>query len=595
MLNGIIDKFGLIAFDSTKSIIARPTNNTYSIVGIKKSDNDTFNTFKELTETIDEMISAIPNIMIPSTIVGKSKYEGFKEVVALYKKQNLSKLLLLSCTMVNLIARHSGAKDVSKIAGFMQNCLALYSIGDNLCSHISFNWDYADTLYIMASNELPDGINLSLAKFREYLKTFNKNNYNSCRLTPTSISVLAKIMCDKQTFIWESSNDQFNHTIVPLRTNITGYVSHCACNDDNNKDEYEHEINYEFGDYGLNSDDKHKHAIFEFKFDNVIVYAIQSVSATDSSENADNKVYSPSSEVKYFWIPDGGEVLNSDSLTDTIERFLELLFVYGMDTSKFMFTFDSEGEIQEISRPTAIPTHYVSDSIPSIINAIQTLHSTKLSRSYALVGQAGTGKTIGAQQISNAFSDVCTFKITKDTIENDLASLAMINYIKAIKRCIIILDDMDRSNLQEKNDAVCSYLQFFDNLNQAAKNDHISYVFIATINDPSKINKLIMCRSGRIDQMVEIGYPDIKSLRYLFKYNDEQINPGNPTDFDSNEFDDAFKYAIDSKITAADIGNIFADMVIYGTKDDTFTPDNVVMAINHIKGRNLMSTNNYMD
>jgi hypothetical protein len=120
-------------------------------------------------------------------------------------------------------------------------------------------------------------------------------------------------------------------------------------------------------------------------------------------------------------------------------------------------------------------------------------------------------------------------------------------------------------------------------------------VFIATINDPSKINKVIMCRSGRIDEMEEIGYPQIDALRYLFEYNDKLVNPDMLTDFNTPEFDAELKYAMEYNVTAADIGNIFADMVIYGSKNEKFTPELVHSAIDRINQRNQMASNNYMD
>ena len=82
------------------------------------------------------------------------------------------------------------------------------------------------------------------------------------------------------------------------------------------------------------------------------------------------------------------------------------------------------------------------------------------------------------------------------------------------------------------------------------------------------------------------------SGRYL--YIDNEINPENPTDFDDPKFDAEFNYAVESKITAADIRNIFSDMAIYSDTGSTFTPENVHAAIDHIKGRNDMANKNYL-
>lgn len=593
MLDKIINNFGLVSEDDMGILLMKNLPTLFD--GQKKDeDKDSLDTFKELTNTIDEIIESLPNIVIPSTIVGKTRYEGFKEVVNLYKKQNLNKVFLLSCTMINLIARHSGAKEVSKIAGFLQNCLALYSIGDNLCSHISFNWDYCDTMYIIVNSELDGGIPLTMAEYREYSAKYEKGNYDSFTLTNSSLFVLVNMMVDGKSDTWFSSEDQSEHSIVTMRTNIKGVVRHWTKTDD---DTDSYDLNYEFADSAL-ANGTPNNALFEIKFDNVTLYLIQSVSGINDEDGSGTVNYTPAHEIRYFWIPDEGVELSKKDMTvlnENIHQYMNMLFVNNIDTQKFMFTFDDDGDLVELIRPKAIPEQYVSDELPRMINAIQTLHDKKLSRCYALVGQPGTGKTIGAQQISNAFQDVCTFKITKNVIEDEDIMFNMMNYVKAVKRCIIILDDMDRSNLNEKNDSICAYLKFFDSLNQAAKNDQVSYVFIATINDPSKINRVIMCRSGRIDQMIEIGYPDVNALRYLFNYNDKNVNPDNPTDFTSPEFDGEFEYAMEAEITAADISNIFADMVIYGEKDAKFTPADVHTAIDHIKGRNSMAGNNYLD
>lgn len=561
----------------------------------KHGEDNSIDTFKELTNTIDDIIEALPNIVIPSTIIGKSRIEGIKEIVKLYKKQNMNKVMLLSCTVINLIARHSGATELSRVAGFMQNCLALYSIGDSLCNRITFNWDYADTIYIVAHNDLEGGVPLTMTQYRDLCVKYEKNNYDGITLTNSSIYVLANMMISKSTQKWFSSIDQTEHTITTGRTNIKGVSRQLIKDEDSNSESYE--LRYDFTDSALASG-KPSNAVFELIIDNVLVYLIQTVTSFADDDNSAITLYEPNRDFRYFWIPmDGVELSRKEvmALNENISHYLNMLFVNNIDTKRFMFTFDDQGDLTELVRPTAIPSQFVSKEIPKIIAGIKNLHDKKLSRCYALVGHAGTGKTIGAQQISNMFMDTCTFKITKSVIENPEILESMMTYIKAIGRCIIILDDMDRSNLSEKNDSVCAYLNFFDGLNQAAKNDQVSYVFIATINDPDKINKVIMCRSGRIDEMCEIGFPDVDAMRYLFQYNDRSINPDNLSNFDDSEFDAVFKEAMEAEITAADIGNIFTDMAIYGTKGEKITPDAVRDAIARIKTRNSMATNRYLD
>ncbi len=595
MLDKIVNNFGLVSEEDAQRYVSYGFFDVPKFNGRPSEDKDNLDTFKELTRTIDEFIGALPKITIPSTIVGKTRFEGFKEIVSLYKKQNMSKALMLSCTMANLIARHSGAKEVSQIAGFLQNCLALYSIGDNLCSQISFNWDFVDTMYIIVNTELDGGVPITMQQYRNLNTKYKKLNYDSMNLTNSSVFVLVNMATEHKETTWFSAEDQKEHTIRMLRTNVKGVVRHWNKSEDG-VDNYE--LNYEFLDSAIVNGTP-SNAIFEMQFDNFTVFILQSVTNNTDDDNSSIKVYTPAHELRYFFIPttENTVELTRKELTllnTNIQNYLDMLFVNNIDTEKFMFTFDDNGDLLELVRPKSIPIQYVSHSIPDIINKVNKLHNKKLSRSFALVGHAGTGKTIGAQQISNAFPDVCTFKITKDVIENTDVRNNMLTYIKALKRCIIILDDMDRSNLKEKNDSVCAYLKFFDELNQAAKNDQVSFVFIATINDPSNINKLIMCRSGRIDQTIEIGYPDVEALKYLFEYNDQLMNQGHLTNFNDPSFDAEFQYAIESNITAADIYNLFTDMAVYSDSSAAFTPESVHTAIDHIKGRNSMAECNYL-
>jgi hypothetical protein len=113
--------------------------------------------------------------------------------------------------------------------------------------------------------------------------------------------------------------------------------------------------------------------------------------------------------------------------------------------------------------------------------------------------------------------------------------------------------------------------------------------------------------------MFEIGLPSIDTMRYLFKYNDEKINPDNLTDFNDPKFDGVFQLAADAHITAADVTNIFTDIVIYSgsvesmdengeviepTKEEDVeicTPEKIRDAIERIKGRNQMSGRSFID
>lgn len=623
VLSSVVNSFGITTPDWLNNLI-----------GGKSDDRDSIDTFKELTKTIEQMIDALPQIDIPSSVIGKGKIDALKEVVKAYKNTNVTKVALLACSMTNLIAKHSGAKSVSKLAGFLQNCMALYAIGDTVCNRINFKWNVVDQLYVMVSTAEPSFMDITLDEFREISKAHSNEINDTITITPASNLAFVKVMNSKEPAKWFSALDQTEHTITPICTNIVECkrVAPVRTND-NGDDEADKDIQLR---YTFSEDcEQYKHidsetdqnktkssvfnAVYKFMFDSTEFYAIQTVRASDSDDGT-GTVYVPSNQLKMFWVPKNRKTVMTKSETSMLRRnvelYVEMMFAMSIDPTTYLYTFDEDGDLKEMLRPMAIPPESVSDTIPKIIKAIGIAFDKGLSRSYALVGQPGTGKTIGAQQISNAYPDVCTFKITADVIVDSDQTDAMLRYIKAIKKCIIILDDMDSYSLTDKNDNVISYLNFFDKLNQAAKNDQVSYIFFATINDPKKVNQRIMRRSGRIDEMFEIGMPSANTMRYLFKYNDERVNKEHPTDFNDPKFDDVIQYAIQSGITAADITNIFTDIVIYSgtvdagdtpaelsgdisdtsTQDESVcTPEKLKAAIERVNMRNKMSGNSYVD
>lgn len=614
----MVNNFGLSAPDWLNNMI-----------GGKSDDRDSIDTFKELTKTIEAMIEALPQIDIPSSVIGKGKIDALKEVFKAYRNTNITKVALLACSMTNLIAKHSGAKSVSKLAGFLQNCMALYAIGDTVCNRINFKWNVVDQLYVMVSTAEPSFMDISLDDFREISKNHDNEINNSITITPASNLAFVKIMNGKEPMKWFSAIDQTEHTITPLRTNIIE-CKRVATVDTNNgdNDDRDVQLRYTFDE----NCEQYKHidaeteqkscaynAVFKFLFDDTVFYAIQTVRSSESTDGT-GTIYIPATQLKMFWVPKKRSTVMTKAETSllrrNIELYIEMMFAMSIDPTTYLYTFDDDGDLKEMLRPMAIPPESVSDTIPKIIKAIKIAFDKGLSRSYALVGQPGTGKTIGAQQISNAYPDICTFKITADVITDSDQTDAMLRYIKAIKRCIIILDDMDSYSLTDKNENVISYLNFFDKLNQAAKNDQVSYIFFATINDPKKVNQRIMRRSGRIDEMFEIGMPSANTMRYLFKYNDERVNKEHPTDFNDQKFDEVIQYAIESGITAADITNIFTDIVIYSGTEDieetpaelsgelkessdedvaVCTPEKLRAAIDRVNKRNKMSGNSYID
>lgn len=581
----------------------------------RRKTDEISDTFQALTKTIEEFVDCLPSITIPSSVIGANKKAIAKTILKELKRQNLTKVSMMTCSIANLISKHSGAKKFSMFAGFIQNCMALYAVGDAICGHINFSWDFMDSIYLMMNDAMPNVVGIDLQTFRDYSKKYDNDNSVEYAASAASLIALVKVMnvSRNTTIKWFSANDQTEHEIEPILTNLKSCKHLGSRNNEHENDdddgsriplvcEFENDMTVEEAQGKTSSSDQRNNrsigGVYVFRMDNVKVYLTNNIYVNEDADSGD-QYFCPHRTLKGFWLPidpklelTAKEIKN---INDNIEGYIEMLFAQSLETDRYMYNFDEDGELLEMVRPVAIPKEFVSKAIPKIIEAIQKMHDVCISRSFALVGNPGTGKTIGAQQISNAFPDVCTFKINADTVISPDTTETLIRYVKAVGRCIIIMDDMDSYNLSDKNETVLKFLSFFDKLNQVSKNDRVSYVFIATINDPSRVNSTIMTRSGRIDEMDEIGCPDFNAIKYLFEYNFKSVIPDRIPDLDSDEFVEVLKLASESNLSAADIPNIIGDIVIYNGSDDKITPDMITGAINRIKERNQMSTKNYLD
>ncbi len=226
--------------------------------------------------------------------------------------------------------------------------------------------------------------------------------------------------------------------------------------------------------------------------------------------------------------------------------------------------------------------------------------SQHCSRSYALVGIPGTGKTyIMSKIIRDDTDSVILWPIIPPdgmTYEFRQSILAAIEAIPQ-NHIYIMLDDFDKCILSkdESNSSNQSLIQLFADLHiicpgeyDDAGNPRKTFTLIATMNNPSALNNAIIKRSERFDEVIEIGLPQpyiygrrLNSLR----------SDGDKTDFTSRKFRPMYWYMRRKVITLADIGNIYSIMRLHRTKQgDSFkyTVGDLFYAVRYI-GKNRKS------
>lgn len=199
------------------------------------------------------------------------------------------------------------------------------------------------------------------------------------------------------------------------------------------------------------------------------------------------------------------------------------------------------------------------------------------SRSYALVGIPGTGKSFIMNKLvrDDTESAVVVPHIADNGITTDLYnSLRRVLYSISQEHIFILLDDFDKC-IGNSDDTLISQktIELFDMLHSlcpggtdpATGTPRHTFTLIATMNNPKLLNNAIIKRSERFDEVIEIGLPQPyiygKRLNSLRSENDT-------TDFESVKFRLVYWYMRRKVITLADLGNIYDIMRIHRVKKE---------------------------
>lgn len=198
------------------------------------------------------------------------------------------------------------------------------------------------------------------------------------------------------------------------------------------------------------------------------------------------------------------------------------------------------------------------------------------SRSYALVGIPGTGKTFimtklvkenqeAAVIMPNFPSEGMTFEY-RNYLERIISSIAN-------KHIYVLLDDFDKFMSDDENSGKTNQnlIFFFDFLHRECpggvdENGNIrkTFTLIATMNNPKILANAIIKRSERFDEVIEIGLP--QSFIYGKRLNMIK-DAGDRTNYDSVKFRPVYWYMRRKVITLADIGNVYAIMKTHRNKE----------------------------
>lgn len=234
---------------------------------------------------------------------------------------------------------------------------------------------------------------------------------------------------------------------------------------------------------------------------------------------------------------------------------------------------------------TAIPCVNYADSLSSetndgkhVMDGVRYILEHGGHRGYAFVGKPGSGKTTLMKRIVQEFSDKANFVILGKDDVGAMNPYSVSGLCALLGNVIIVVDDIDSVDFEVKNNNVDVLIRMFSDLNTLDCN----YVFICTANNASKINKCLIGRSDRIDEVVNFDGVTSEEAKKFFE------DKFSGQDF-SQSCERLFQQIQDEGMTYSDLGNLVQLVTIYF--DGKVTCDSLSFAIKRVVDTKKLSNN----
>lgn len=274
-----------------------------------------------------------------------------------------------------------------------------------------------------------------------------------------------------------------------------------------------------------------------------------------------------------------------------VEWYLDKLSMNVIDHSRFGVSI-FEGWMQLLDRVYDEPAGIFFDGkTGELVNRIVKASQSGISRAYALVGVPGTGKTHIMEKVMREMRDA--FVIDLQSANYGPAQENMLKCIIAgcqQKRIFVMVDDFDKmmadrhtentsaaATTENSNTPAQSYsgskgiIKLFRLLHDYAPGGVAkdgtplkTFTLVATMNNPNLINNAIIKRSGRFDEVIDIGIPE--ACIYGRKL-DNIRRDGDRTNFRSWKFRPLYAYMHMKRITLADTANLYDILCINRSKE----------------------------
>lgn len=214
----------------------------------------------------------------------------------------------------------------------------------------------------------------------------------------------------------------------------------------------------------------------------------------------------------------------------------------------------------------------MSDTMKKISEWCSRAAETSQSLSYALVGPLGTGKTSTCEHIMDELAQrgfmMINCKLDDRTLDSTLDRIMFC--VNMTQKAVILLDELDSLQISAKTSETNKLIEFFAKV----RSSKFPTIIFSTINDPLKVHESIMERGGRIDETIEVGFPDKELMLILLKrYCESKYN------IPDEVYEKTAEKLVEAQVSAADVENFSRQIYIKHDKKEVYTQEDLDLVI----------------
>ena len=148
-------------------------------------------------------------------------------------------------------------------------------------------------------------------------------------------------------------------------------------------------------------------------------------------------------------------------------------------------------------------------NISGFIAEIRKVLTRGRKRGYAFVGIPGTGKSTIIRKLEDSIRDYPMVYVGADNMQYPHDIIETFRTISYMQPCIVVLEDLDSFDFDEKTERLGAFLDSIDDVNR-----NLNAIFIATINDTKLVHYTLINRPGRLDEVILVGPPSTAQEAY---------------------------------------------------------------------------------